>query len=189
MESRIIYQSDFGDDVTITLGDGPRANREPGDVCLARTLALDCPLRIAVLVRVDGTVVEWYTQWSAAQPNTYWHLSNGSAEDGAGRVDLSGRTIPPKVLTPAQRETLIRIWGGQIRPFGVRGSCGAPVMAWVNADISEIETVLGRKVYLTAACDTTETIERPARAQADNTDAREAILDQAVESGQISGAN
>lgn len=185
-ETTITYRNDTtGDNCAITLGRRD-TTRQPSDVCISRILAHDCPLKLAVLVHADGSVAEWYARWYAADDNTYWHLDHGSEEDATG--EYAHR--PARPLTPAQRETLIRIWGKQIRPFGVAGTCGAPVMRWVAPTRGEVETILDRPVVLTAPCDATEAIRGPGEpeAAADRIAAHEALLELAVEDGQLTGA-
>ena len=135
MTTRITYEGAAQGPVTVTLGQRP-TGRQEGDVALVRALATDCPLRLVILVRADGTIDEWYADWGVGD-NTYWHLTHGSQDDASGRYKR------PKELTPAQRETLIRIWGGDLRPYGVRGTCGAPVMRWVKPTRDELQAILG----------------------------------------------
>lgn len=171
----------FDEPVTIQLGRRNWERESVGDrhcvdVMIRRQLALDCPLLITASIRTDGSVVECGAEWQETD-NTYWHLCAGSAD-----VDRRGE------LTQAQRETLIRIWGGQVRPFGVRGTCGGPVMAWVNASRAEVEAILDRKVYLTAPCDDRQEIMPSGASRPADESPSEALLELAVEEGRMGGA-
>lgn len=120
--------------IKVVLGRRTGVTREGNclDVHLERMLDICCPLRLTCLIRTDGAIVEWMAEWSQGD-NTYWHFASGPP------------SLPP---TREQQESLARIWAGEAKPFGVRGSCGHPVMVYANLSHKEIEAIVGKKVYL-----------------------------------------
>lgn len=114
----ITYSSLYQPSVTIELGqrtggDSKRIGREDTglDIYLYRALALDCPLNLGILIRSDGTMVEWWAEFdnpSADTRNTYWHA--------VGNL--------PATVTQSQVVTLARIHYGTVQPFGIKGSLG-----------------------------------------------------------------
>jgi hypothetical protein len=113
----IVYRNSFGREYALEIGQNYSVSREGNcvDICLHRAVAHDFPLSVAILIRTNGDVVLWYTEFDG-NTNTYWHLTRGS------------ETI--NTLTDAQRETIIKMHKGQIElPGGLGGALGRPVIA------------------------------------------------------------
>jgi hypothetical protein len=161
--STITYCDCFERSYTIPLHTGCGITRESGclDVCLSRAVGVSCPLKVAILIRTDGTVVHWYSEWCAGYDNTYWHFSNGSDELATGLKNLEGTKflrapIPP---TSAQRAVLGSMWLGRhakipvALPGGLEGALGVPVTLWTFQEFSSIYDIAaeygdGSPVYL-----------------------------------------
>jgi len=103
-------------EATIPLGKNYELRREVGDICLARAIAVDCPVSVAVLIRKDGHVSWWYTEFDG-NSNVYWHFSNGS--------------LKTDEITDDQRKTMQDMQGGVLKLFGLSGALGAPVLEMV----------------------------------------------------------
>lgn len=130
-------------------------------MCLARMVGVSCPLRVAILIRTDGTVVHWYSEWSVGDRNTYWHFSNGSEElaDGLKNFDGTKYLRAPVLPTPAQRAVLGSMWLERhartpvALPGGLSGALGAPVSRWAFQEFASIYDMAaqygdGSPVYL-----------------------------------------
>lgn len=122
--------------VSVDLGPRKLAAVQPGDILLQRMLAIDCPLKLTVVIREDGTAEEKNATWGQGD-NTYWHLDFGSRE----KFERGGR------LTEAQRRTLVEVFCRRASLFGLWGGLGGPVMAWVDATPEELEEAAGHKLY------------------------------------------
>lgn len=138
--------------------------REPGcvDIGLTRAVSVSLPFEVTVLIRTDGTLVECSIE-HCSHRNTYWHFALGSDEACRGRkkwrVGSEGKAIEdgreqPRIPSPtsAQLETLWRLWSGELRPFGLRGSLGGPVGGWAfgGETVDELSARYsgGKPVYL-----------------------------------------
>ncbi len=117
MSSTITYQDRDREPVTVSLGVNYNVTREGAcmDVHLERALAIDCPLKLTILIRTDGTIAEWSAVFDPARANTYWHFASDPTQAAP---------------TPAQLKTLAGIYFGRIKPFGVTGTIGKPVCVW-----------------------------------------------------------
>ncbi len=114
----ISYKTTFNNFVDIPIGNMYGLKREDGDIVLARNVASDCPLKVAIQIKSDGTLIWWYSEWeNVRRGNPYWHFSNG--------CDNTRHT------SAAQIETLRKMQNGEIElPGGLTGSLGSPVIAW-----------------------------------------------------------
>jgi len=128
----ITYRSSstINPEVTIELGRKYNVKREGNcdDVYLTKSLAHDCPLTLAILIRTTGEIVEWWAEFGSGG-NTYWCLAHDHK----------------KPLTNAQRRTLAAIHYGTLRPFGIDANLARPVceLAFAGLSRGEAETLGG----------------------------------------------
>lgn len=116
--SMITYTSSEGRSHALSLGVVPGIGREGAclDICLARAVAVDCPLVVQVLIRTNGTVDLWRTAWESGASNTNWNFSAGE---------------PRKDPTPEQLTTLERMFLGlEPMPGDLGSALGGPVCTW-----------------------------------------------------------
>jgi hypothetical protein len=126
--SSITYVGHNGETHTLPIGRDHKVKREGAclDVCLERAVAIDCPLVVQILIRTDGEIVLWNTEWRPGADNTYWHFSAGTTAD--------------RKLTDQQREALERMWLGIINlPGNLGGTLGRPAAAWTFAQQTPYE--------------------------------------------------
>lgn len=127
MKNTITYTNMFQNtSCTIPVGKDYDVKREDGDFCLARGIACDCPVTVAILIRKDGRITWLYTEFDG-NCNAYWHFSN-----------LSGSSNP---ITQEQKNTLSAMQDGMCDGLmGLSGALGYPVLEWAfgkkAADIS-----------------------------------------------------
>ena len=125
--SKITYHSQFGPDIRLQIGYTNAVGREAHfvDICLTRSVAEDCPLEISILIRSNGDLDVWRTDWRLShKPSPYWHFDCGSSENMS--------------ITQAQRHTLERIFLSleDRLPAGLNGRLGAPVARLMAAGSS-----------------------------------------------------
>lgn len=137
-------------------------NQNPGcfgpliDIMLERDVWPGLGLRVEVAVRSDGTV--WFAGTKPySTDNRYWHFSREWAFYHPDKLDEQGiggdeaRKITKRRPTPAQLETLAKLYLGIDEPFGL-GGLGMPVCKWAfegySADQLSVEFGNGSPVYL-----------------------------------------
>lgn len=130
----IVYKSSFGQTDEIPLGQDYQVDRQEGDVVIARDVAHDVPIKVAIQVTADGQWHWWYSEPHPGRGNPYWHFSNMPTEGITGELRL------PE-CTQAQRETLRKIETSEISVFGLTGSFGMPVVAWAFGEEEARETL------------------------------------------------
>jgi hypothetical protein len=99
-----------------------RVNRTPGDVVLHRVTDYDTCMGVTLLLRADGTLAWWRTRPGGGD-NPYWH------------VDEVRTGSMPAAPTEAQRDTVARMYLGEVRPFGLSGAVAAPLYKWALGDM------------------------------------------------------
>lgn len=120
----ITYKNSFGQTGEIPLGQDYQLKRQDGDIILARDVAHDLPVKVAIQITADGQWRWWYSEASRGRGNPYWHFSNMPTRALSDEIIL-----PP--CTDAQRETLEKMASGELSIFGMSGALGMPVIAWV----------------------------------------------------------
>ena len=166
-------------DVTIPVGPVDVASLgldyQAGDIQFSGQVRIGVGVAVTIVLKHDGSWVHFTTKWGKTD-NIYLHFATDSLWDRTHRR-------PP---TETQRATIARWRAGRERPYGL--SVGGPVYGWAFQGLTEaeVDAMCGRKIAMTAPCDDREQIG--AAADRDDSQDREHLLEQAVESGQISGA-
>lgn len=140
MNNLITYADSYGNVFTLPIGRDYEVKREENcrDVCISRIVAVDCPLKVALLIRTTGDIVLWYTAWDQPSSNTYWHFSNGSEDLLEGMIDpvTSAVLKAPTPPTQIQKSVLCRMWLGKHAkepiklPGGLSTALGRPLIKW-----------------------------------------------------------
>lgn len=111
---------------------GHGVGRQPGDVCLSRVPHCSVPLKIAILVRADGQVVDWYADWTRSDTGAYWQFDH--------ELIPRDRRYPERPPTAAQREAIAKLF---FRGHHAGGSVGAPAQEWCHFNGPEELEALG----------------------------------------------
>ena len=121
MANTITYSGRSGEH-HLPIGDCVGVVREGAceDICLVRSVAWDCPLRVRILIRTSGEIVLWSARWEDHDPNPYWHFAALSPQSAA--------------RTNAQITALETMWLGlAVLPGNLSGSLGQQVAVWAFA--------------------------------------------------------
>ena len=128
--SQITYTYRDGHSVTLPIGRNYDVKREQNceDICLTREVSPHCPLTVVILIRTNGDIALWSTQWSGSgseNANTYWHFLKRPNNE------FAETTRRP---SEGQLATLGRMWLGLAElPGGLSGALSHPVSAWAFA--------------------------------------------------------
>lgn len=172
LANTITLRGGYGEpEITIPARNNWQARREIGpdgyiaDCMLGGNPAHGVPIWVDILLRTDGTWVHWTTTYTG--DNHYLHIQ----QEQRGPI------------TEAQRRTVARWYLGlDPRPYGM--ALGSTLTAWAFAGFTPKQLSErygdGRKLYLAGS--------HSPRADRDESQEREALLEDAVESGQLSGA-
>src|SRR3954470_3487544 len=142
MDTVTFTPSFAGKPITVPMGTDYKINRESGedgyinDLSFSKEVHPGFPLRVVFLLRADGRLDFWYSEFSGSY-NNYLHFG---PNDNHEKI---------KPCTAAQRERLTELFLGIGVPFeNMSMHPGAPVLKWANITteyIAEIAEKAGNK--------------------------------------------